>query len=414
MKRVVILGGGFGGVRCALDLERSLGGEASITLIDRNGYHLFTPALYEVAAACQTAADPFALELRKTVAIPYGEIFTDSSIELIQAQIASADMDQKHVALDSGARIDFDYLVLALGSQVADFGIPGVYEYAHQFKTTDDGVAVNQKLETLFSGAAGGTVPLPIKILVIGAGFAGVELAAELVSCSRVLQAEYDLPKRSFSVSLFEAGPHILPMIEEKERREIGKRLTHLGVIIMENSVIEAVYSDAVKLKTGQTISGNAVIWTAGVQANKLAAAIHGLILTPRGKVIVDEYLRVKNGDMVFALGDIAEQIDPKTQKPVPGLAYVAQAQGSVVAHNIRAHMRGKKLRAYIPEYRSWIAPLGGKFAVAHIGNTATVSGRMGWLARNLVDLRYFLSILPMKKALNLFRKDIMLFSKND
>ncbi len=411
---IVILGGGFGGVRCALDLAKKLKGEASITLIDKNNYHFFTPALYEVASAYHMEEDPYYMRLRKAIAVPYSQIFKDKGVNLIQAEITSVDMIQSHVVLDGGEQVDFSHLVFALGSQASDFGIPGVYEYTYQFKTTDDAVALNKKLEELFSDAADGMVPMPIKFLVIGAGFTGIELASELVMCARKLCERYKLEPRAFNVTIFEATPKILPMIEDEERKKIMRRLTEIGVIIMENSAIESVMSDSVKLKTGVTVPGTVVVWTAGVQANTLAVQVHGLPVTPKGKIMVDQYLRAQGFENIFALGDVMEFTDPKTQKPIPGLAYTAKVQGSIVAQNLAAEIKGKKLKAYKPKYDQWIAPVGGKYAVAHISQGMTWYGMWGWFARNFSDLRYFLSILPFKQAIALFQKDLMIFSRND
>lgn len=198
-------------------------------------------------------------------------------------------------------------------------------------------------------------------------------------------------------------------------------RLTDLGVVVMTNSAIENVLSDSIKLKTGQTITGTAVVWTAGVQASRLPATVHGLPVTDKGKIIVDENLRVtlpagrqENSDKLFALGDCVEFIDAKTQKPVPGLAYVAQAQGRLVAGNLYRTVHHKKLRSYIPDYNYWVAPVGGKFAIANLGGLGVYSGFFGWGIRILIDLRYFISILSLPKTMKLFGKNLMLFSKND
>ncbi|HZZ99097.1 MAG TPA: NAD(P)/FAD-dependent oxidoreductase [Candidatus Paceibacterota bacterium] len=415
MPKIVILGGGFGGVRCALDLEHKIGQEAEITLIDRNNNHFFTPSLYEVASAYPEAVeDKFQMRLRRAVAVPYSEIFENKNIDIIEAEITGVDLDAKKITLDGGEHIEFDYLVLSLGSQSSDFGIPGVNEYAYRFKTTNDAISLNQKMDRLFHEAASGLVQLPVKILLIGAGFTGIELAAELVSCATKISQKHGLNRRSFSVTIFEAAPTILPMVGDEERKTIVSRLTDLGVVIMTNSAIEEVRSDSVKLKSGQLMTGTIVVWTAGVRPNELLSSIQGLPLTAHKRVQVDQNLRVPGLDGVYALGDLAEFIDPKTQKPVPGLAYVAQHQGEVVADNIVASMRGKQAKTYHPDYESWIAPVGGKYAVAHINKGMTVSGVSGWLVRGVADLRYFKSILPLPKALKLFTKDLLLFSKND
>src|SRR3989344_7275199 len=414
MIRIVILGGGFGGIRCALDCARKLKGEAKVTVIDRNSYHSFTPALYEIASAYQPSDDPFALQLRKAVTIPYRHIFEDKNIDFIQAEVDSVDLTASAVVFKDDNRLDFDYIVFALGSQVADFGISGVYDYAYQFKTTDDAVMLHNKLETSFQDAVQNKISLPIKFLIIGAGFTGIELAAELMVCAQKLSRRYGLNRRSFSVILFETCPIILPIIKETERKKIITRLTDLGVVVMTDSTIENVLSDSVKLKTGQIISGTAVIWTAGVQATHLPAKVFGLPVTDKGKIIIDENLRVQNYDKLFAIGDCIEFINPKTQKPIPGLAYHAIDQAKIVASNITAMIRERSLRVYEINTNSWAVPVGGKFVLMQIGSSFWVSGFVGWLIRLCIDAKYFLSILPLKKALALFKKDLILFSKND
>ncbi|HVZ11207.1 MAG TPA: NAD(P)/FAD-dependent oxidoreductase [Candidatus Paceibacterota bacterium] len=415
MITVVILGGGFGGIRCALDLAGKGREAVRVILVERNSYHLFTPSLYEVASAYPVPGDTvFHVPLRRAVAVPYREIFAGKNIEVVQSEIAAADLAAHEVTLKGGDKIPFDYCVLGLGSETADFGISGVREYAYPFKTIEDALAINQKMHELFRTFRDSERPAPIKFLVIGAGFAGVELAAEIASYARRIADDLDLPRKSFSVALFEAAPTILPMIDARYRASIIARLTELGVAVMAGSTIESVTADSVSLKSGQTVSGAMVIWTAGVRASSTLGAIKGLHLTERSKIAVDRTLAVPNFPHTFAVGDVIEYIDPKTEKPVPGLAYTAKAQASVVASNILADLRERKKKYYIPHYDAWIAPIGGKFSFAHINNSTTFPGLIGWLVRGLVDLRYLLSILPPLKAFRLFWSDQMMFTKND
>ncbi|MEK7582507.1 MAG: FAD-dependent oxidoreductase, partial [Patescibacteria group bacterium] len=180
MSKIIIVGGGFGGVRAALDLEKKLGDRAEITLIDRNGYHFFAPALYEIASAFGLAKDRFSVNLRKTVSIPYGDIFEGKRIQFVQAEVVHISLEQRILTTKSDISFSFDYLILALGSQTADFNIPGVKEYAFQFKTIEDALMLNHQLMMLFEKASRGDHDLPLKFVVGGGGFAGVELAAEL------------------------------------------------------------------------------------------------------------------------------------------------------------------------------------------------------------------------------------------
>ena len=440
MIKVLILGGGFGGIRCALDLDKKFKGQAQITLVDRNGYHLFLPSLYEAASVCGLNEGPFAVKLRKTICIPYGEIFAGKNINphihfgqflkniflpwqkpkvsvgvnFIQAEISVVDLETKNVRTKGGEILEYDFLVIALGSQTADFGISGVSEYAHQFKSIDDAVAVNKQIEKLIKKMASGEKMDPLKILIGGAGFTGLEFAAEISCCIKRKAKDCNVKGKCFQTVLIEAGPKILPIVSERERKIITERLTRLGVVLMENSPIENMGADFVKLKDGRTIEGDMVVWTAGIKANDFLKSIDGLSVTDRGKIMVDKNLQVQDWQNTFAIGDNQEFIDTKAQKPVPSLAYMAVDQGKIAAVNIYNILNGKKLKSYRPSYGVWIAPVGGKFAMAHLWSGLSIGGFMGWAIRELVDLRYLISILSFRKAIALFWQEITIFIKND
>jgi len=414
MTKIVILGGGFGGVRCALDLEKKLKDNVQVTLVDRNSYHLFLPSLYEVASAYGTKKDPFAVKLRKTICIPFGEIFEGKNINLVQAEISSVDLRAKNIKTKGDEVLFYDYLVIALGSQTADFGITGVREYAYQFKSIDDAIAVNVKIRKIIKRIASGEKMDSFKILVGGAGFSGIEFAAEISTCIKKICRIENVKTKNAVVTLIEAGPKILPMVSDKERIIISKRLTRLGVVLMENSSVEEIGDSFVKLKNGQTLEGDMVVWTAGIKANEFLKSIPDLPVTDKGKIIVDENLTVRGWKNVFAVGDNQDFIDPKTQKSVPALAYTASNQGNVVAENIFRLIDNKPLKSYSPYYGVWIAPVGGKFALAHLWGGIMIKGFAGWVVRELVDFRYLISILSFKKAFSVFWQEITMFTKKD
>jgi len=414
MSKIVIVGGGFGGVRAALDLERKLGDKAEITLIDRNGYHLFAPALYEVASAFGITKDRFSVNLRKTVSIPFEDIFKGKRVQLVHAEVAHVSLDEKFITTKNDAVYPFDYLVLALGSQTNDYNIPGIREYAFQFKTIEDALMLNHQLTMLFERASRGSQELPIRIVIGGGGFTGVELAAELACTVKNLAKQYRIASGHSIITLVEAGLKILPQIEDKERAKIIQRLTHLGVAIKTEAVIEEINPDRVRLKNGHTIKHHILTWTAGVKANEFLKTIQGLQLTQAGKVVVDEHLNTPRHEYVFALGDMIEFIDHKTQKPEPALGYVAIQHGQVAAHNIVRAIKNKELKNHKPFYSLWIVPVGGKYAVAHLWGGIMVSGFLGWVIRALADLRYFVQILSLKKAIRLLQEEVEVFVKND
>ncbi len=411
---IVIAGGGFGGIRAALDVSRALGRRAKVTLIDKNASHLFVPELYEVAAALAVPDDPYALTLRHTLCIPYTDIFAQHPVEFVQAEIADIDLDRQAVMTRGGAAVAYDYLVIALGSQPADFGIPGVPEYAYQFKTMDDALLINRRIHELMQNIKSGVRQAPLKIFIGGAGFTGIETAAELALCMRRLARAARIHGKPVLVYLFEAGPKILPTISERERALIRERLTRLGVIVMEQAAIEEVGDGLIKLKDGHTMRGDMVIWTAGIEAHRMIRAVKGLELTPRGKIIVGEHLHLPTRNNVFAVGDNIEFVDHATQKPIPSLAYLAIDHGRVAASNIVRSLYGKELMVHKPFYDIWVAPVGGKYAVAHLWRGIVFKGLLGWIVRELVNLRYFFSLLPIRSAVRFYWREMKVFLRND
>lgn len=437
MTKILILGGGFGGIRAALDLFKSLGSRGDvdlvkssgagtakkqlfdgveITLVDKNDSQTFFPSLYEVASIYGIDHQhPFHTKLRGTVSIPFGDIFKNKKINLIQAEINHIDIQNKHIITGNGAILNFDYLVLALGSVVSTFGILGADDYAYKFKTIEDGLMLNDKIEKLYVEASEKSGPTHVNILIGGAGFNGVELATELSNCTTHIAYHHKVTQQNCTaITLIEAMPVILPMISEKERGLIQKRLKKLGINILTNSPIQEIGPDYVKLKNSGVLKGDLIVWTAGVKALDLFKRVAGLELDDRGRIFVNEFLQTKNFPNVFAVGDNIVFVDPKTQKPIPQMAFLAIEQGMVVAENIGRLIKDmSELKKYKPSYDVWIAPVGGKNAVVHLGKL-TFSGFFGYILREIVDLRYFLTILPFFKALKLFFRGVAVFSKND
>jgi len=412
---ILILGGGFGGIRTALELDKKFSKkEASITLIDRNNCHLFLPALYEVASAFGVRQDKFKANLRKTVAIPYAEIFQDTKINFVQAEVSRVDLAKKEVESASGAVFPYDYLVLAFGAETETFNVKGVSEYAYKFKTVDEALFLNEKVIKAYKEAAEDQHALPLKFLIAGAGFNGLELGAELACCTKNISKSCKLKKGCTTIKLIEAGPQILPMISEKERNIVKLRLKKLGVEIMEDSSITEVGSDFVQIKNGEKIAADFIIWTAGIRASSFLKRISGLRLDERGRLRVNRFMQAEGFSEVFGVGDNTIFVDPAVQKPVPALAYVAVDQGKVVAENIFRILKNGQLKKYEPFYSVWIAPVGGKYAVAHLSKSFTVSGFWGWVIREIVDFKYLASILPFSKAVSLFSEEVEIFTKND
>src|SRR3989344_5487605 len=227
MTNILILGAGFGGINAALKLEEKLKNnpDIKITLIDRNNFHLFTPSLYEVATVYDLIENSFNQYLRGSVAVPIGEILKNKKINFIQSEIKEIKLKEKYILTGGGARLGFDYLVIALGGETEFYEIPGVRDYAFNFKSADDAIGIYKKIREIYRNYQKEKNNKTIKIAVIGGGFTGVELAAELGCCISNIIKNHKLSKSCTSIELFEAGPTILPAINEKARKIIEKKI---------------------------------------------------------------------------------------------------------------------------------------------------------------------------------------------
>ena len=403
MINIVILGGGFSGVRAALDLDwkiRQLADrrkDIRITLIDKNPAQTFYPNLYEVASIYgMDHQHPYHTKLRGTIGIPYEEIFSGTRINVITAEVIEVNLAAQHV-LTAGFNLHpFDYLVIALGAVPSTFGVPGADEYAFKFKSVEDGLLLADKIEEFSHGAGNGTKP---RIIIGGGGFTGVELATELA--------------RRAVITVVEAGPVIMGPIGERERLLIQRRLHDLGITVLVNAPIAEVKPNQVKLQDGAKLSADIIIWSGGVKASAMMRQIAGLMLDDKDRIMVNGSLQTLHHPNVFAVGDNNIFTDQRVGRPVPQVAPVAIAQGKVAAENIARLIGGIKLEEYKPEYSAWVTPVGGKQAVAYVGKRS-YSGWTGYLIRQAIDLRYYFSVLPFWQAFKLYLGDIEIFSRND
>ncbi|PIR41508.1 MAG: hypothetical protein COV31_01395 [Candidatus Yanofskybacteria bacterium CG10_big_fil_rev_8_21_14_0_10_46_23] len=420
-KNVVVIGGGFGGIQAAKTARKKLGSGFSVAVIDRSPEHLFYPSLYEIASASlvdrgETDFDKslYGVKLRSSVSISFSQIFFGTGIDFLQAQVKNLNIEKREISLGSGEVVTYDYLVLALGAERATFGIPGVEEYAYGFHSINDALLIHRRMHQLHEAAKKSGFSKPIKIVIGGAGFSGIELAAEMVCCSKVFGRMCGADKICTEITLVEAGK-MLTTISNRERQIVRQRLRELKIKVLEDRRIKKITATSLIVNEGEEIEADLIIWTAGVKASTFVSNIIGLHTDDRQRIIVDKYLQAKDAPRVYAIGDNAGFIDPKTQKTVPGLAYVASQQGKIAGYNIASALTKADLKKqYIPEYDAWVLPVGAKYAVAHLGRYLSVAGFFGWVIRMLIDLRYFVTILPFFAAVKLFYQDIQLFIKND
>jgi NADH dehydrogenase len=369
--RILILGGGFGGIYTALELERMLGRSDGIevTLVNRDNFFLFTPMLHEVAASdldLTHIVNPIR-KLLKRVRFFAGEA---ESIDLTRRLVRVWHGEDRHPH-----ELPYDHLVLALGSVTNYYGLPGLAERAMTMKSLGDAIALRNRVignleEADFECCAAVREPL-LTFVVAGGGFAGVETAAAIDDFAREALLFYpNLAAGDIRTVLVHSGQVILPELTEKLGRYAQRKLMARGVDVRLGLKVIEQASDHVRLSDGSTIRSCTLVWTAGTAPNPILASLPCAL--ERGRVCVSETLEVPGWPGVWALGDCAFIPDPRTGSPHPPTAQHAIREGRTLARNIMALIRGRS-----PIQRRPAKPL-RPFRFTTIGQLASLGRRTG------------------------------------
>jgi NADH dehydrogenase len=389
-KSVVILGGGFGGLRTALSLAHYLKSEHlldrySITLVDRHEYHTYTPLLYEIAIP---PAHPATAISEDRVIRRFKVLLKNTPIVFVQGEVSELDVEHGDIHLAHGEELTCDYLVLAPGSEINYFDIPGLEKNSRVIKGFADAKNIQTDIsELLLSNPSA-------RILIGGGGPTGIEVAGEI---------KYNYPKAK--VAIVEAMPTLLTGFSPRFLAPVEERLRKLGVNIITNEAIASVTKDKVVSKNKREMPFDMLIWTGGVKAPAFLSELP-LKTEPRGRIEVAPGMYclpqtpdLKIRPMVYALGDSVCIYNPKTGKPMPGVAPTAIEQGEIVAENIfddiqeaeGVHHNAKRA-TYKPKEHPYALSVGGRWTVAKIG-PIVLTGILAWLFEKAVEIDYRLSI---------------------
>jgi NADH dehydrogenase len=386
MKHIVILGGGFAGVAAAKELVRHNLPDTKITIINKTPYHLFTPSLYEVA----TSAAP-----KQNITIPFKEIF-GRKVHVIVDEVTKIDAVGAQVILKKNGSVTYDYLIIALGSESAYMGIPGLKENSMPLKTLDDAVALRDKIKSICCKE--GECRRKAQIVVGGGGFSGTELAAELLMYKNRLAMQHKLDRDCLEVSIIQGSDRLLNELDAHVSEMATRRIEGRTVRFCFGGHIKEVTETQVITDNGNAYFYNILIWTGGVKPNYLAKE-SGLPISDHGQIVVTDNLQVQDYPNIFAAGDIAQFINKKTGRPAPGVAQVAEEQGKIVGENVARVVLQKNLVPYRFRHWGYIVPLKGRFAAAELIGLH-LDGFFAWILQQLVYLRYLWGILPLWKAL--------------
>lgn len=376
-KKIVILGGGFGGLYTARELEKKLGADpdVEITLVNRENFFLFTPMLHEVAASDLDPAD---------ILNPIRKLLKRARIFV--GNVEAIDLDSKKVKVSHGEgqhphELAYDQLVIALGSVSNFFSLPGVKEHALTMKSLNDAVTLRSRLIEQLDEADFECCPAMrdwlMTIVVAGGGFAGVETVAGVNDFLREAVKYYrNLKEEMIRVVLIEHGPAVLPELDVSLGVYAAEKLSRRGVEIRLQTAVTSMSERAVTLSDGRSINTRTLIWTAGTAPNPLLAAL--ACSKEKGKLIVDENLEIPGRRGVWALGDCAAIRDRQSGKLYPPTAQHALRQGKVVAHNVIAAVRGAAKKPFVFSTIGQLAAIGRRTGVAHILGV-NFSGYIAW-----------------------------------
>lgn len=379
--KIVILGAGYGGLMTAKGLAKELNAnEAEITLINQNSYHYFTTKLHEPAAGTSHHD-------QARVSIP--SVIDTNRIRFIQDRVTGMKLEEKTVLLENNDPLQYDYLVVGLGSAPETFGIKGLLENAFFIRNINSVRMIREHMEYMFSRYAIEKKEELITIVVGGAGFTGIEYVGELVDRMPELCRDYDIPLEKVRIVNVEAAPTVLPGFDKDLVDYAVKYLENKGVEFIVNTPIEECTEDSVILKGGREIKSSTVVWTGGVRGNKLVE--ESGIETMRGRVKVDEYLRVPGHDNIFIIGDSSLVFpgESENERPYPPTAQISTQQGQYLGKQLAKVVRGGQIdQPFKYEPKGTVASLGRKEAIGVVGNKKMTGGTAAFM-KKVIDLRW-------------------------
>jgi len=395
--RVVIVGGGFGGLSAARALRRA---PVRVTLIDRRNFHLFQPLLYQVATGGLSPAN---------IAAPLRSILErQQNCEVLLGEVRGFDVANRLVRFNS-SQLEYDTLLVAAGARDCYFGHPEWEKFAPGLKSIEDATQIRRRLLTAFELAEreenADRRRRLLTFVIVGGGPTGVELAGTMAEISRhTLKHEFrHIDPSDAQIVLIEAGERILAAYPPDLSARAQRSLERLGVIVRTKTMVADVAADRVHVKFGgaeEVLLSDTVVWAAGVEASplaKLLAKATGAALDRTGRIVVEPDLTVPGHPEIFSIGDMANYT--QDGKPLPGVAPVAIQQGRFVAKLINARIRGRTLPTFRYRNLGNLATIGRSAAVAEFGKLH-LGGFIAWITwlfvhlMNLVGFRNRLLVL--------------------
>lgn len=354
-KHVLIVGGGFGGIKAALDLAEHAEHFKITLLSDRDSFH-YHPSLYHTATGGS----------RQISDIPLSEILGDKPVDIILGHAEKLDREKKTIHTKDGEKLNYDILILALGAITNYFGIKGMKEYSYGIKSIEEAEELKAHLHTQLIDDK----KPDLNYIIIGGGPTGVELAGALPGYVRRIMKQHGLRDYRLHIDLVEAMPHLMPRMPKPVSKAFEKRLRSLGIKLYLGTPVQAETANTI-LMNGKYVRSHTVVWTAGIANNEFFEK-NNFMIAKNHKVQVDKLLQAWPG--VFVIGDNADT-------PYSGMAQTALFDAHFVSNNLIRHANGERPYAYKPKQPVYVTPAGPHWASVVWGKLH-IYGWLGWAIR--------------------------------
>ncbi|MCC5812178.1 MAG: NAD(P)/FAD-dependent oxidoreductase [Ectothiorhodospiraceae bacterium] len=387
--RIVVVGGGAGGLPLVTQLGKKLGkpGTAHVTLVDSTNVHVWKPRFHEVATGA-IDADLDAVDYRAHARLNHYrfEPGTLTGVDVRERTVTLAPIcDAEGEEILPERQLPYDYLVLAVGSLCNDFGTPGVAQHCMMMDSRQQAERFRERFMNACLQA--NHLNAPVSVAIVGGGATGVELAAEIhhaVAMLRLYGHEH-LDRDQLKVDVIEAAPRILPALPERVSATASRRLQALGVKVRTGEAVAEAVEQAFITRSGERVEAELLVWAAGVRGPAVLSDIEGLHATRSHQVEVMSSLQARGQDRVFVIGDAAYLLPEGADKPIPPRAQSAQQMGYHAAANIQRLMAGKPVTAFRYKDHGSLVSLSSYSSVGTLMGSLMKGGNFfieGWLAR--------------------------------
>ena len=379
LPRVVIIGGGFAGLKLAKNLKKK---DVQVVLIDRNNYHTFQPLLYQVSTA---GLEP------DSIVYPIRKVFKNHQNFYFRIAKAKSIDAGRNVLNTNLGEIEYDYLVIATGSKTNYFGLKDVEALSMSMKSVVEALNLRslilQNFEEALTTNNNQEKERLMNYVIVGGGPTGIELAGALAELKKhVLPNDYpDLDIRKMHIHLVETDSRLINAMSIESSIKVLKFLKNLGVNVWLNTQVTGYNGNEVSTNIGKNIQAKTLVWAAGVKGDPIDG-LNGLVVNKANRITVDEFNRVKGYDNIFALGDVAAMTSEKYSQGHPMLASVAIQQGALLAKNIIRLVKGKNMMPFKYRDKGMMATIGRNRAIAEFSKIR-LHGTAAWFAWMFIHL---------------------------